>query len=156
MRSMSTSCVAVPAGASTTAVSAVAAGPVGIRASRPRPSALRIAPPISLSRAESAGDVSDHFAREIHVTLGAARFRVVVQNRLPETRTLAQLDVAWDHRLVDLVAVEAPRLLRHLVGEIQSSIEHRQQNAFDHEMRIQMFLNERNRVAELAETFERL
>src|SRR6476646_9711365 len=83
----------------------MAAGATGINASSPRPSTLRV-------------DIIDHLLRKVEVAPRTLRLNVVEKNRFAAAGRYRQLHVARNHRLVNPIAKEIDRFLRHLAGEV--------------------------------------
>src|SRR4051794_40419572 len=96
---------------------------------------LRIAArPRPIPRSATAGDLLGEF--EVGVRPGAVR--VVVDDRAPEARRLADAHVAWDHGVED----ERGEVLAHLALDVarqaRAPIVHRQEHARDGEPRVQL------------------
>src|SRR5439155_20482708 len=87
-----------------TATSRLAAD--GMRDASPRPNAFLA--------------MIEHLARKVHVAHRSDTGRIVNDDRLAETRRLAQSDVSWDHRVVEPPREIPPGLVHHLLGQIQA------------------------------------
>src|SRR5262245_1929030 len=113
---------------------------VGIRASSPRPNAFLT--------------TLDHLPRQIDVARRSGASRIVDDHRLPEAWRFAEPHVARDHGSIDPLRKKAPRLLEHLLREIEAIVVHRQKNALDLERWIETLLHEPDRAEELRQSLE--
>src|SRR5947209_16917856 len=92
---------------------------VGSSVPSPRPSALR----------ELSGlFMVENLFGEFDIAFGAARSRIVSQNRLPEARRFRQPNAPRNHGFEDLVLEKLFQIIRDLSGQICPIVEHRQQN----------------------------
>src|SRR5262249_46315134 len=75
--------------------------------------------------------ISYDLLSKFQIALCSFRANVIDQDRLAVAWGLRQTDVARNDRLEDLVAKKIPQVLRDLVSQVGSIVEHCQQNAFD-------------------------
>src|SRR5262249_10266820 len=81
--------------------------------------------------------MAHHLRRERAIAFGPTALRVVENDRLPERWGLAQADISRNRGLVDPLREELPRLVCHLLGQVQASVEHSQQNPLYPQARVQ-------------------
>src|SRR4029079_11427399 len=112
----------------------------GISALRPLPRAGRLSIEDRFLAAEHAARFTsrdgrrttlEHFAREIEIRFGAARFWIVSHHRQTVARGFAESDVARDHSTKDFLFEESAHIIRDLMTEIRALIAHREQHAVD-------------------------
>src|SRR5665213_1261992 len=89
---------------------------LGIRASKPRPSAFLV--------------MMYHLLRQIKISLGSRRADVVKNDRLPVGRRLGQLNVAGNNRLINLFTKKFADFISHLGRQTGPAV-HRQKRPFD-------------------------
>src|SRR5690606_21653963 len=92
--------------------------------------------------------------RKGEVALRTDGLDVVQHDRLAETRRLGQPYVAWDGGPVDAVAEVLLRLVRDLAREVEALVVHRQQHTVDLQARIDVTLDEADRVQELGQPLQ--
>src|SRR5688500_747407 len=72
-----------------------------------------------------------YLPRQLAIALSARTVWIVEHDRLPERWRLAELHIAGDDASIHTVREELSSLIRHLLREIQASIEHREQDSLD-------------------------
>src|SRR5215469_17412846 len=82
-------------------------------------------------------DIMDHLFGQMRVALCPFAVRVIKNNRLAETWRFRQANVARNDALEDLRPEERTQVIGNLAGKRSAVVIHRQQNAFDLEVRIQ-------------------
>src|SRR5438477_1641871 len=74
---------------------------------------------------------------QLHVAFGSSRLRVVKNRRLAVAWSFCQPNVPRNRRREQLLTEESLQFSRHLLRQIRAVVEHRQQNAFYFQRRIQ-------------------
>ncbi len=67
---------------------------------------------------------------------------------------LAEPDVAWDHRFVDLAGEHFADLFDHLLGEVRPLVVHRHDDPIDGQAGVQPLPHERDRLHQLRNPFQ--
>ena len=81
--------------------------------------------------------------------------RVIEHDGLAEGRRLAETNVAGNYRLINPVRENPPDLRRHLLGEVHSCVEHREQHSLDPEPGIEVILDQAYRADHLRHALKR-
>src|SRR5882762_9641908 len=102
-----------------------------IRASSPRPSTFF--------------GTFDDLPSERPVAIRPGTLWIIEHDRLSERRCFAELYVPRNDAPVDAIGEEASGLVRHLLRQIEASVEHREQHALDSQLRVEALLNSTDR-----------
>src|SRR5262245_23941232 len=100
----------------------------GMRASSPRPRAFLC--------------MVQDLLRELAIAFRTGAVRVVEGDGLAERGGFAQPHVSWDGSLVNPFRKELASFVRHLLGEVETGVEHGEEHAFDPKSRVQMVLDQ--------------
>src|SRR5262245_47101977 len=92
----------------------------GINASRPRPNAFLT--------------TFQHLPRQIQIAHRPHAMGIVYDDWFAKARSLAQANVPRYDRSVDALREEAARLLQHLLRQVQTVVEHGEEDPFDLEI----------------------
>src|SRR6266536_1048729 len=90
--------------------------------------------------------MSEHLPGELEVGDRAARSQVLQHDGLSMARGLGQANVTWNYRFEDLTWEIPSDLLADLQGETRATIEHRENNTEDIELRVQTVADELHRL----------
>ena len=96
----------------------------------------------------------DYFIRQSSVGLRPFTPHIILKDRLAARRRFAQLDVPRNVMMIDPVLEVLAHLLLHLHRQLRAGIKHRQQHAFDHQIRVEQLLHQTNRQQQLSHTFQ--
>src|SRR5262249_33269886 len=118
----------------------------------PRCALLRVPPKRRLRRRCCRS--RQHLAREREIRFGATRFDVVENHRHAVARRLAEPDVARNDGTEDFLLEERADVAGHLVPEIRSIVEHREEHAFNVESGIERGADAAHRADEIREALE--
>ena len=69
-------------------------------------------------------------------------------------RSLRQTGVAWNHSVKHHIAEMPFQLVENLVGEAQTRVVHRQKEALDFQLRIELRFDDAYRVEQFADAFQ--
>ena len=81
----------------------------------------------------------------------AGAVRIVVDHRPAKARRLAEPDVPWDHRVEDQRREVPANLGLHILGELRSRVVHRAEHPRHRKPRVQLALDQRQRVEQAGE-----
>src|SRR5437867_8950751 len=99
--------------------------------------------------------MADDFPREIEIRFGPLAADVVEHDRLAEAWRLPQAHVPRNDGLEDLLLEEPPYFLHHLARQVGALVEHRQEDSFHLESRIQRPADSLQGIDELRDSLER-
>src|SRR5277367_903150 len=100
-------------------------------------------------------DIVDYLLGKLRIPLSPLAVDVVENNRLTKTRCFCQSYIPGNHALKHLIAEETSQVRRNLLRQRCPLVIHRQQYAFDFELRIQCSANAHKRIEQFRHSLER-
>src|SRR5690348_13576484 len=98
--------------------------------------------------------IMDHLLGQMRVALCPPATRVIKNDRLSEAWCFRQPDVARDDALENLWAEESAQVAGDLAGKRGPIVVHRQQNAFDLQVRVQCAANAHQGIQQFGDAFQ--
>src|SRR5919108_1267652 len=98
----------------------------------------------------------EHLPRELQIRNRAAGAQIMKHDWLTVTWRLRQPNVARNHRVEDLAREVTMDLIANLLRDTGPTVEHRQDDAFDSESRVQTLSDQLDGPEQVREPFERI
>src|SRR5262249_20070060 len=91
---------------------------------------------------------------KLHVGFSPSAVNVVKNDGLPMTWRFRQSDISWEYRFEDLRPEEAPQVRGDLPRKGGPVVVHREEDAFDQQLRVQASPNAHQTVQQLRDAFQ--